>query len=553
MTSTPQPPPGASTPSVKGAALIGKAFDLLNIIGAAGAPISGAELAARSGMPRASVYRVLSALTAAGYARLDSNERGYVLGFRLLELAQNAREIDNLAAVAAPELRRLRDITGETGYLFTLDKGAAVSLGRFESPHAHRSIGKATQGRRSLDGTAHGKAMLAFMPAAEADLLTEASRLTQMTPSTITDPDELRSHLADIRAHGFAIDDEEVLVGIRAVGAAILGHHGRVLGGISVAGPVYRLTPARAQQLGQEIRAAARQISRLVAEARPPTTDGAGAQPLGAAPQGTVHGTSPIWDEAGGRLIWADALTPAILATDASGACAALPTPPAPATALLLGPNGPIALAEGAIIGADAAGALHARAAPNLKWATALRTARDGEVWAARRIEGEAGAVIGPLRAGRIAPIWRTPGQVTALAWDHERGTLYAVAEAEGTIHALRKGAPARLLSRIPAASGAPSAVAVDVEGRVWAALLDGWGVVRLTEFGDVDATLALPVPRPTGLAFGGPGFRTLYITTSREGLSKDAALHAPLSGRVFALGTGVPGWAEPIANLSLG
>lgn len=552
MNRTPRPLTGPSAPAVKGAALVGKALDLLNLIGEA-APISAADLTARTGWPRASVYRILSALTAGGYARLDPREHGYVLGYRLLELAQHARDADNLIDIAAPELRRLRNLTGETAYLVALQGDEAMSLSRLESPHAHRSLSIGHGVRRPLHCTAPGKAMLARLPAAEIERRIEAPRLTQMTAASITDPDELRLHLRDVNARGFAIDDEETLDGVRSVGAAIVDPDGRVLAGISIAGPAYRLTPGRAMQLGPEIAAAARQIGRRMAETRPLTTDPAGAQPLAAAPDAAARGVSPIWDARRARLLWTDARAPGVFATDAQRTIGAMPPQPAPASQLLLGPNGPIALLPGAIAGVDAAGALHVLAAPGLAGVTAMRAARDGTVWAARRDGDDARSGIGPLRAGRVTPIWRLPGPVTALAWDHARDTLYAAASAQRTVHALRVGAPARLLARLPAACGAPSALAADVEGRVWVALLDGWGIARLNEFGDVDATLALPAPRPTGLAFGGPALRTLFITTSRDGQTEDAARHAPLSGRVFTLEMSAAGWAEPTSILDLG
>ena len=59
---------------------------------------------------------------------------------------------------------------------------------------------------------------------------------------------------------------------------------------------------------------------------------------------------------------------------------------------------------------------------------------------------------------------------------------------------------------------------------------------MRFTRDGALDRVAALPVPRPTDLAFGGPASKTLYVTTSRAGLSKEILASAPLSGRVFEL-----------------
>ncbi|MFT4794345.1 MAG: DNA-binding IclR family transcriptional regulator [Paracoccaceae bacterium] len=73
----------------------------------------------------------------------------------------------------------------------------------------------------TLHCTAHGKAMLANQPAADTERLIEPARLTPVTMATTTNPNELRSH---------AVDDEEIVVGMRAVGAAIRDPDRTVLG-----------------------------------------------------------------------------------------------------------------------------------------------------------------------------------------------------------------------------------------------------------------------------------------------------------------------------------
>ena len=88
----------------------------------------------------------------------------------------------------------------------------------------------------------------------------------------------------------------------------------------------------------------------------------------------------------------------------------------------------------------------------------------------------------------------------------------------------------------MPRGSGVPAGIAVDPEGGVWTALVDGWSVVRFTREGALDRVAALPVPRPTDVAFGGAASKTLYVTSSRAGLSKESLASAPLSGRVFEL-----------------
>ena len=72
----------------------------------------------------------------------------------------------------------------------------------------------------------------------------------------------------------------------------------------------------------------------------------------------------------------------------------------------------------------------------------------------------------------------------------------------------------------------------------MWSALRGGWGVVRLEADGTLDRLWALPVPCPSGVALGGVDGRTLFITSARDAVSREALEAAPLSGRLFSIRT---------------
>ena len=82
----------------------------------------------------------------------------------------------------------------------------------------------------------------------------------------------------------------------------------------------------------------------------------------------------------------------------------------------------------------------------------------------------------------------------------------------------------------------------MDRLGRYWVALLDGGCVLCLDPKGQLLARIPTPAQRPTGLCFGGPDLRTLFLTTARSGLGPDALKRDPDSGAVFALRVEVPG-----------
>jgi sugar lactone lactonase YvrE len=86
---------------------------------------------------------------------------------------------------------------------------------------------------------------------------------------------------------------------------------------------------------------------------------------------------------------------------------------------------------------------------------------------------------------------------------------------------------------------GSPDGLAIDEDDGVWVALWGGSAVHRYDDQGRLDLVVDLPVSKVTACAFGGPELRTLFITTSRQGL--DPA-DEPEAGAVFRYDAGVRG-----------
>lgn len=87
-----------------------------------------------------------------------------------------------------------------------------------------------------------------------------------------------------------------------------------------------------------------------------------------------------------------------------------------------------------------------------------------------------------------------------------------------------------------------PDGLSVDIDGGIWIALWDGGAVVRLTPEGETDRRIEVPGGWITSCAFGGPGLRTLYITSARIDLDHDLAKTCPSAGGLFACDVGVSG-----------
>ena len=522
-----------------GTAALDKALDVLDAIGAAPQGLSQVDLSARLAVPRTTLYRLLATLVARGMIRRDPLRRVYCLGFRCFELARKAHANPDLVAAASLELRALRDLTGETSYLAVLDGLEVLSLERCDGAHSQRSQSAVGQ-RKPLHCTSQGKAILSALDDATRDALVRELPLAAVTPRSITDRRRLQAELRFTAARGWSVDDEEIVPGVRCVGAPIVDSAGKVRGAISVAGPAFRMTLARVEGLGPEVAEAARRVGAQI-----------GAAPAQAVPSEATpvdgpwafKGAFPRWSAPRQCLYWADALAPAVRVIDAAGD-RELVTLDAPLTGLVLWQDGLLAAsADGwcLIDGLDGV----PRAGPLQPWPgarpVALCNGPAGDLWAcAAAMDGGSGP---RWQVGRFTPgsalevAWQTSEALDALAWDARGEWLYGVAGGSGTILMMGAGQSAlRRLATVPKGSGRLSGVAVDAQGGVWAALQDGWGVVRFSPDGALDRVIGLPVPGPTDLALGGADGATLFITSARHSVSIESLGNAPLSGRIFAV-----------------
>jgi sugar lactone lactonase YvrE len=128
------------------------------------------------------------------------------------------------------------------------------------------------------------------------------------------------------------------------------------------------------------------------------------------------------------------------------------------------------------------------------------------------------------------------------IAW-HD-GVLHAVDSGRAVIDRFRPG-PGRSLERLrplvqmDPATELPDGLAIDAEGGAWVAVLKASEVRRYLPDGTLDRVVPMPVSNPTSVAFGGPGLRTLYVTSSSYSLP---AGHGEPAGSVLALDPGVAG-----------
>jgi len=210
--------------------------------GMGGATLS--EVVEQFEKPQSTVHDHLKTLTEAGYLVKDGRE--FRVSVRFLNLGGRARARSQLFQVAEAEVRELASDTGEHANLMVEENGRGIFLYKVKGS---QSVYLDTYEGMEVDlhTTAMGKAILAELSPEKRDAIVDEHGLEPVTAETITDRDTLEAQLDEIRARGYAIDDEERVDGVRCVAAPITTED-RVVGGVSVSAPKSRMNGQRFEE-----------------------------------------------------------------------------------------------------------------------------------------------------------------------------------------------------------------------------------------------------------------------------------------------------------------
>ncbi|MEO0485711.1 MAG: HTH-type transcriptional regulator BhcR [Pseudomonadota bacterium] len=218
------------------------------------------ELAAELEQSAATVYRILVTLEGRGIVELDRVEQTWHIGPRAFLIGARYLRRTSIVDRARPVLRTLMEATGETANLAFARDHNVMFVSQVECHSTIRAF--FPPGTLSpLHASGIGKALLASFTEARLSAYLEAGPLERFTDRTITQPAALRADLQAIRARGFSIDDQEKNDGMRCIAAPVYDWQGEAAAGISVSGPVTRVSQDATARIASEVTRAAAELS----------------------------------------------------------------------------------------------------------------------------------------------------------------------------------------------------------------------------------------------------------------------------------------------------
>ncbi len=227
-----------------GIASVVKAIRIMDCFDAQHKVLGLAELSKMTGYPKTTVYGIVATLVNENMVTRVAGSQNYALGTHLLKLAYHTKLSMSIVQLAAPTMNRLCAESRENVYLTTHSQGRLLYLESCFRDREH--VGYSETGKSlPMHCTASGKAMLSYMTEEQVDAILSRYPLTKVTSNTITDATLLRREFAEIRARGFAIDDEEETVGVKCIAVPVLNQDSMPVGAISISGSVASMTTGK--------------------------------------------------------------------------------------------------------------------------------------------------------------------------------------------------------------------------------------------------------------------------------------------------------------------
>lgn len=219
------------------------------------------ELAEMLNVDKSTVSRLVETLRQHDMVQLNKSTKKYRMGFRILHFGKSLEKNLNIIDIARPILKDVSEKLNENVHLCAFNNTMAYVIDQVVRDSAY-SISATIGMIEPMHASSVGKCILAYRPEHTLRQMLHNYEYTRYTEKTIQDEDALLRELAKIKRQGFAMDDEEVSVGIRCVAVPIFSYGNQVRYSIGISVPISLMTEQNVKRYIEKLSRAATKISR---------------------------------------------------------------------------------------------------------------------------------------------------------------------------------------------------------------------------------------------------------------------------------------------------
>jgi len=256
---------GTASAQVVPAPMVERAFRLLDLLSVTEEGLTLSDLARSLNMSKGSIHGLLKTLESSG-AIEQVEDRRFVLGPRIYDLAQTYIQRAGLRHFALPAMHRLASSTGETVCLGRIEQNGVRIIECIvdEGQQAGLQIAVRRGMRIPLLAGACGAIALSTWPLAQRENYLRTHPLLRFTKHSITDPQQLLARVEEIARTGISIDHEEYLDGVNAVATPIYGAGGTLAALLWIVGFASRFKDEILDRAAEQLRVEAEAVSRAL-------------------------------------------------------------------------------------------------------------------------------------------------------------------------------------------------------------------------------------------------------------------------------------------------
>ena len=247
-------------------------FALLEAVAQKSQPFTLQTMVEETGLPKPTMHRMLAQLESAGILQRDGNGRHYGTGQRLMRLAENVLLNNTTHGARHAVLTQLVRELGESCNITAFSGSEVLYLDRVETPAPLRFY-LHPGSRVPAHCSATGKLFLSQMSPAQRRRLLANVPLEAFTGNTLTTFEALDQELDQVRAQGYAFDNEEFLPGLLCLGVLVPAPHGNSNMGLAVQAPIMRFSKEKALSFLPKLQAAVAAIARINDDVPPEADD----------------------------------------------------------------------------------------------------------------------------------------------------------------------------------------------------------------------------------------------------------------------------------------